>query len=81
MSFIPILSTNNEMLWFLHTCEAPKNLGPLTWFLWIIVTIDMKKISKGAFTCNVKSVLSENLGGILGGTQCWMGDCLILSEC
>jgi hypothetical protein len=26
-------------------------------------------------------VLSENLGGILGGTQCWMGDCLILSEC
>jgi hypothetical protein len=41
----------------------------------------MKKISKGAFTCNVKSVLSENLGGILGGTQCWMGDCLILSEC
>jgi hypothetical protein len=25
---------------------------------------------KGAFTPNVKSVLSENLGGILGGTQC-----------
>jgi hypothetical protein len=25
--------------------------------------------SKGAFTPNVKSVLSENLGGILGGTQ------------
>jgi hypothetical protein len=24
---------------------------------------------KGAFTPNVKSVLSENLGGILGGTQ------------
>jgi hypothetical protein len=23
-----------------------------------------------AFTPNVKSVLSENLGGILGGTQC-----------
>jgi hypothetical protein len=35
----------------------------------------------GAFTPNVKSVLSENLGGILGGTQCEMGDCLILSEC
>ncbi len=25
---------------------------------------------KGAFTPNVKSVLSENLVGILGGTQC-----------
>jgi len=25
---------------------------------------------KGAFTPNVKSVLSENLGGILGGNQC-----------
>jgi hypothetical protein len=24
---------------------------------------------KGAFTPNVKTVLSENLGGILGGTQ------------
>ncbi len=26
------------------------------------------------FTTNVKSVLSENLGCILGGTQCSMGD-------
>jgi len=34
-----------------------------------------------AFTPNVKSVLSENLGGILGGIQCYVGDCLILSEC
>ncbi len=25
--------------------------------------------SKGAFTPNLKSLLSENLGGILGGTQ------------
>ncbi len=25
---------------------------------------------KGVFTHNVKSVLSENVGGILGGTQC-----------
>jgi hypothetical protein len=24
----------------------------------------------GAFTLNVKSLLNENLGGILGGTQC-----------
>jgi hypothetical protein len=30
-----------------------------------------KKISTyGAFTLHVKSVLNENLGGILGGTQC-----------
>ncbi len=27
-------------------------------------------ISYGAFTLDVKSVLNENLGGILGGTQC-----------
>ncbi len=39
-----------------------------------------KKILKGAFTPNVKSMLYENLGGILGGTQCYMGDYLILSE-
>jgi len=26
-------------------------------------------------------MLSENLGGILGGTQCQMDDCLILTEC
>ncbi len=24
----------------------------------------------GAFTLDVKSVLNENLGGVLGGTQC-----------
>ncbi len=31
---------------------------------------------------NVKSMLSENIGDILGDTQCEMGDCLILiSEC
>ncbi len=27
-------------------------------------------VSYGAFTLDVKSVLNENLGGILGGTQC-----------
>jgi hypothetical protein len=26
--------------------------------------------TKGAFTLDVKSVLNENLGGSLGGTQC-----------
>jgi len=28
------------------------------------------QLLKSAFTPNVNSVLSENLGGILGGTQC-----------
>jgi hypothetical protein len=37
-------------------------------------------MSEGAFTPNIKSVLTENLGGILGGSQCEMGDCLILME-
>jgi hypothetical protein len=27
-------------------------------------------VTYGAFTLDVKSVLNENLGGILGGTQC-----------
>ncbi len=27
-------------------------------------------INYGAFTLDVKSLLNENLGGILGGTQC-----------
>jgi hypothetical protein len=27
----------------------------------------------GAFTLDVKSMLNENLGGILGGTQCYIG--------
>jgi hypothetical protein len=27
-------------------------------------------MTKGAFTPDVKSVFNENLGGILGGTQC-----------
>ncbi len=43
----------------------------------IIIIIILKKFYchevnpsfKGAFTLNVKSVLSENLGGILGATQ------------
>ncbi len=29
-------------------------------------------------TKSFKSVLSENLGDNFGGTQCYMGDCLIL---
>jgi len=28
----------------------------------------------GAFTLDVKSMLIENLGGILGGIKCQMGD-------
>jgi hypothetical protein len=35
----------------------------------------------GAFTFDVKLVLNENLGGILGGTQCQMLDSLMLNEC
>ncbi len=32
----------------------------------------------GAFTLDVKSMLIENVGGILGGTQRYMGDSLML---
>jgi hypothetical protein len=38
-------------------------------------------ITFGAFTLDVKSTLNVNLGGILGGTQCQIGDSLMLSEC
>jgi hypothetical protein len=41
----------------------------------------MNPKSYGAFTLDVKSMLNENLGGILGGTQCLMGDRLMLNEC
>jgi hypothetical protein len=32
--------------------------------------IPQKKGPNGAFTLDVRSLLNENLGGILGGTQC-----------
>jgi hypothetical protein len=38
-------------------------------------------ITNGAFTLDVKSVLNENLGGILGGMQCQVVDSLMLSKC
>ncbi len=38
------------------------------------------QINNGAFTLDVKLMLNENLGGILGGTQCQMGYSLMLSE-
>ncbi len=34
------------------------------------VTFYLRNQSNGAFTVDVKSMLNENLGGILGGTQC-----------
>jgi hypothetical protein len=40
-----------------------------------------KNVTYGTFTLDVKSMLNIHLGGILGGTQCWMGDSLMLSEC
>ncbi len=35
----------------------------------------------GAFTLDVKPVLNENLGGIIGGTHCEMDHSSMLSEC
>ncbi len=35
----------------------------------------------GAFTLDVKLVLNENLGGILGGIQCEMDHSSMLNEC
>jgi hypothetical protein len=36
----------------------------------VVTMLDLSRTNEGAFICNVSSVLSENLGGILGGTQC-----------
>jgi hypothetical protein len=43
--------------------------------------IGLCKVIDGALTLDAKLVLNENLGGILGGTQCQMGDSIMLSEC
>ncbi len=59
-------------------CLNPKPFLQSTPYLF---TTSLKYVVVFAFTPNVKWVLSENLGGILGGTQCEMGDCLISSEC
>jgi hypothetical protein len=43
------------------------------WILFIFVLFCLHVVymnSYGAFTLDVKSILNENLGGILGGTQC-----------
>jgi hypothetical protein len=42
--------------------------------------IELYKIIDGALTIDAKLMLNENLGGILGGTQCQMGDSIMLSE-
>jgi hypothetical protein len=40
-----------------------------------------RTLIKGAFTLDVKSMFLKNLGGILGGMQCYIGDNIMLSEC
>ncbi len=47
-----------------------------------VLTIYMHLVSTyGSFTLDVKSMLIENLGGILGSTHYQMGNNLMLSEC
>jgi hypothetical protein len=43
---------------------------------WSSVSTGGPESGYGAFTLDVKSVLNENLGGNLGGTQYLMGDSL-----
>jgi hypothetical protein len=42
----------------------------LLWLLTFVEIFMYGDLAKGAFTHNVKSTLSENLGGILSGAQC-----------
>jgi hypothetical protein len=39
-----------------------------------VLEASFTSVNYSAFTLDVKSMLNENLGGILGGTQCQMGD-------
>jgi hypothetical protein len=46
-----------------------------------LFTNHQNTLTYGAFTLDVKLVLNENLGGILGGAQCYKSYSLMLSEC
>ncbi len=48
---------------------------------WIQFYTRVSETTYGAFTLNVKFMLNENLGDILGGTQYEMAESLMLSEC
>jgi hypothetical protein len=52
--------------------QTPDQKNIIFYLLIMLFFFDPTNISPnyGAFTLNVKSVLNENLGGILGGTQC-----------
>jgi hypothetical protein len=54
---------------------------PLPGRHWYEVRISCWSYQCGCWFTLALIVLSKNLGGILGGTQCEMGDCLVLSEC
>jgi len=66
----PVINTLGTV--WLTTCgDGLKGTG----YCWLLES------SHGAFTLDVKSVLNENLGGILGGMQCYIGDSSMLNEC
>jgi len=65
------------LVWYIgmHLVSTPgtKDLTSLVW-------AEVIQAYNGAFTPDVNLLLNENLGGILSGTQCQMGDSLMLSE-
>jgi hypothetical protein len=59
---------HNKKEWFF---THPKCMGQESHIAgWDGVAFGLLIILMGAFTLDVKSVLNENLGGILDGTQC-----------
>jgi len=64
-----------------HTQCHPLESKPVSFWFVLVVPIFFAKTFcyYGAFTLDVKSMLNENLDGILDGTQ--MGNTLMLSEC
>jgi hypothetical protein len=57
-----------------HACIylpcSPLNALPTTYIVTSYIPYLPMKLTYGAFTLDVKSMLNEDLGGILGGTQC-----------
>jgi hypothetical protein len=73
----PVKKKKSWAVWVLGRPEKIQALDTPRTFLFV-GSLNSSPIAKhcllyssyGAFTLNVKPVLNENLGGILGGTQC-----------
>ncbi len=79
--FFPLKNKKNKSYFLLGVkLVQSKSQGEDIKFV-MVHSLSQKYESNGAYTLEVKSILNENLGGILGDTQCEMGHSLMVSEC